>query len=92
MARFKPYVTIIGGASENYVVVCRSGYVGVMRKKKNSGSRREWWMNENMAPEMGPTFRDYVIIGYNKALQRNQMSRNGTKHRADLPNSTFRPV
>ena len=68
MARFKPYVAIIGGASEGYLVVCRSGYIGVKRKEKNSGSRRERWMEkENMG---APTFRDYVIIGFNKALQR----------------------
>jgi hypothetical protein len=32
MVRFEPYVAILGGASEGYVVVCQSEYVGLKRK------------------------------------------------------------
>jgi hypothetical protein len=59
MVRFEPYVAILGGSSEGYVVVCQSEYVGFKRKIERG-------MEREPAEKPSPT-RDYVIIRFNKA-------------------------
>jgi hypothetical protein len=49
--RIEPYVAIIGGVSDGYVVVCQSEYVGLKKKIMAQDASGGWRLKNMCAPE-----------------------------------------